>query len=272
MALNIILCMYKDNVFFSKFLCLGVFLLLIFTLNAGNVFAKAAINGYVNDYANIIDDSYEIELNYLLKSMRDSGKVEYAIVTVDALDNEPIESYAISIAQGVLGDKEKDNGLLLLVSLSDREYRFEVGSGAEAYLTDSIVGRIGREFLVPYFREGEYGLGILEASKSVASVVDFDTESVYYVSSDDTQFDSQLVIAEIVLSMIFLFMFFIVPIMLIMYRNKKKKKDKFLDAAIGAIILFGNRGGRGGFSGGGSFGGGGFSGGGFSGGGSSGHF
>ncbi|MBI4709638.1 MAG: TPM domain-containing protein, partial [Nitrospirae bacterium] len=67
--------------------------------------------------------------------------------------------------------KGKDNGLLLLVSLRDKEYRFETGYGLESILPDSLIGSIGREYLVPNFRKGDYSSGIFLAVLAVANKI-----------------------------------------------------------------------------------------------------
>lgn len=233
-------------------------IILLLVLQAVNA---VEIKGFVNDYANIIDDASEKELDSRLQQLYDSGTAQFAIVTLHSLDGKDIESYSLDLAQGVLGDKEKNNGLLLLVALEEREYRFEVGRGLEAVLTDSISGRIGRDYLVPNFRAGDYGTGIVEAAKAVQSVLTGDTASEYYVteqSVDETIY--------LIFYFIFFIMIFVLPI-LAFFLKRKKFKNRYFNAAAGAIILFGNRGGRGGSGGGfGGFGGGSFGGGGSSGG------
>ncbi|MEA3430238.1 MAG: TPM domain-containing protein [Nanoarchaeota archaeon] len=235
----------------NKLFLFGIVMLLILQFAT----AKVSVNGFVNDHANIIDAEDEAELNSILKSLYDADIAEFAVVTIDSLEGVAIESYALDLAQGVLGDKEKNNGLLLLVSLQDREYRFEVGRGLEGDLNDGKVGRIGRTYLIPNFRAGDYGTGIVEASKSVRSVLAKDLESAYYV--EEPEENDMIVWFYIIVWIIII----VLPILAAVLKNKKFK-NKYFNAAAGAIILFGNRGGRGGSGGFGGFGGGGFGGGG----------
>ncbi len=247
---------------------LFIFLISILSIS---VFAEVEIKQYVNDYANIITDKEEAELNSILENLHKSNTLEYAIVTVNDLQGKDIESYSLNLAQAVLGDKEKNNGLLLLVALEEKRYRFEVGRGIEYIFNDAKIGRIGRNYLVPNFQNNEYGKGILEATYAINSIMLGDIDSQYYVSDVQEQdFEKlKLYIWLLFFTIIFLVNFFVIL-------SKKKGKDKYFDAAIGAIILFGGRGrggfgGSGGFGGGfGGFGGGGFGGGGFGGGGASG--
>lgn len=229
---------------------------------ASAVSAQVKIKGFVNDYAGIIDPAQEAQLNSILKGLYDSGAAEYAIVTVNSLEGSDIESYSWNIAEGNLGDKEKNNGLLLLVALEERKYRFEVGRGIEPILNDAKVGRIGRMYLVPYFQQGDYGTGIVEASKAIQSIMIGDVESEYYV---DEGVDDYIVF-EFILSLIIFVFIFLLPIIIAILK-RRKFKNKYFDAAAGAIILFGGRGRSGGIGGGfGGFGGGSFGGGGASGG------
>lgn len=238
----------------------AIIFLIIFIIPFAN--SAVEIKGFVNDYADIIDDNSEQELNNILKQLYDTNTAQYSIVTINSLEGQDIESYSLNLAQGKLGDKEKNNGLLLLVSLEDRKYRFEVGRGLEYILNDAKVGRIGRYYLVPNFQEGDYNKGILEASLAVKSILIGDNESEYYVTGEE--YDEEQIRAAFFSLLIFLIIF---SNLFIFIARRRKFKNKYFDAAAAAIIIFGGRG-RGGFGGSGGFGG--FGGGSFGGGGASG--
>jgi len=232
------------------------------------VFAQdIEIKEFVNDYAGIIDVGTKAQLDTDLKQIYDSGIAQYSIVTIKSLEGKDIFSYSLDLAQGHLGDTEKNNGLLLLVALEEREYRFEVGRGIEYILNDAKAGRIGRTYLVPNFKEGNYSKGILEASLAVKSILLGENYSEYYVS--DEEYDQS---SEWIIFLVIIFFMFIIPAIINYAIWKRKNKDKHFDAAAAAIILFGGRGGHGGFGGGGSGGFGGFGGGGFGGGGAGGRW
>lgn len=241
-----------------------VLFLMISLLVVPAVLSQVEIKDFVNDYAGIIDVNTKTQLDSDLKQIYDSGIAQYSIVTIKSLEGKDIESYSLNLAQSHLGSTEKNNGLLLLVALDDKQYRFEVGRGIEYILNDAKAGRIGRTYLVPNFKEGNYSNGILEASLAVKSVLLGDNSSEYYISEQSN--DSELWINLAVF--LIMILIFILPA-IINHNMRKKHKDKYFNAANGAIILFGGgRGGSGGFSGGGfgGFGGGGFGGGGASGG------
>jgi len=245
----------------NKFFLIFVILLISIPLVLSQ---KVEITGYVNDYANVIPD--ETVLNAILQQIHNSGIAEYSIVTVNSLEGRDIESYSLNLAQGVLGDKEKNNGLLLVVAIEDKKYRFEVGRGLEATLNDAKVGRIGRTYLQDNFRAGDYAKGITEASLAVKSILLGEEDSAYYVSNTP-----QVNMDYNTISNLFWFIFFIIFFILpILFSKNKNKKDRIFNAALGAAFLFGGGGRRGGGGLGGSGGFGGFGGGGFGGGGASG--
>lgn len=225
------------------------------------------IKGFVNDYANVLSPEQEAELEGILNSLYEAKLAEYAVVTINSLEGRDIEGYAYELAEGNLGEEGKNNGLLLLVAVDDRKYRFEVGRGLEPVLPDITAGRIGRQYLVPNFRNEDYGLGVIEASKAVKAIIAEDTNSTYY--NTDRSLGEELERVQT----LFHIGFIIVIILLIAFatwqtgRRKKRGDDSdyFLAAwALGNILS--NKG-KGGFSGGfGGFGGGSFGGGGASGG------
>ncbi len=245
----------------KKLIIFLIFILISITLVLAQ---EVKINGFVNDYVNILNEQEKQELTQIAQSIYNSGKAEYAIVIVNSTQGQDIESYAINIAQGKLGSKEKDNGLLLLVAIQDKKYRFEVGSGLEGTLNDAKVGRIGRDYLVPNFQQGNYGQGIIKASQAVQNALNQTINE--QINTSSKQLITPLVI--IIIFVIIIFSFFIFNII-----KYSKKKNKHFKTAKNALIFFGaTRGfkGKGGFGGSGGFGG--FGGGGFSGGGSSGRW
>ncbi len=228
------------------------FILLIFA-----VYDAYALDAPVTDNAGIIDAEYEAQITDVLRQMYDSGTAQMAVVTVKSLEAKDIQSYALELAQGKLGETEKNNGLLLLVSLEDRSYRFEVGRGLEPILNDAKIGRIGRQYLIDNLRNEAYGKGIFESVLAVQSIVGGDTNSPYYVEDAD---------ASAVFWSVFAFIIFImVALSFLKSKGKKYRHDNhyFLAGMMLGSMMGKGRGGMGGFGGGfGGFGGGGFGGGG----------
>ena len=132
---------------------------LIFFATTNHVFAQD-ITGFVNDNANILGNEKQ-QIEQVSQQLYNADLAQIAIVTINSLEGQAIEDAALKLAEGKLGTKDKDNGLLLLISVEDREYRFEVGRGLEPIFNDAKIGRYGRDYLVPAFQKGEYGTGVL---------------------------------------------------------------------------------------------------------------
>jgi len=125
--------------------------------------------GWVSDYAGLLNSKEVTDLNSVLSSIKTSTGAEIAVVTQNSLfDYGSIEDMGYAYLDGwAVGQKDKDNGLVILIVMDPatgyRGYRFESGYGIEGDLPDGLLGQIGREELVPFFKAGDYGGGILSA-------------------------------------------------------------------------------------------------------------
>ncbi len=119
------------------------------------------LSGRVNDVAGILSSKTHAELELLLKAHEDSTSNQLAVLIIQSLEGESLEEYSVRVAETwKLGQKGKDNGVLLLVSRDDRKVRIEVGRGLEGDLTDLTCGTIIRREVVPHFRDGDYDAGV----------------------------------------------------------------------------------------------------------------
>jgi len=127
---------------------------------------------YVEDYANVINDSDERSLNGVLQELEQKTGAQYIVLTVLSTGGLPIEQFSIELAEKwKLGQKGKDNGMLFVLAKNDRKWRFEVGYGLEGFITDQYCGRVGRDVLVPYLRKGDYSRGIYEANLQIVQKI-----------------------------------------------------------------------------------------------------
>jgi uncharacterized protein len=123
---------------------------------------------YVEDYANVINDSDERSLNGVLQELKQKTGAQYIVLTVLSTGDLPIEQFSIELVEKwKLGQKGKDNGMLFVLAKNDRKWRFEVGYGLEGFVTDQYCGRVGREILVPYLRKEDYSRGIYQANLQI---------------------------------------------------------------------------------------------------------
>jgi len=125
--------------------------------------------GYLSDFAGVIDAQSRAELeNYCTRVQQQTG-AEMALVTIQSLSGEPTEDVANTIyrAWGV-GKKGKDEGILLLLAISDRRDRLEVGYGLEPLLPDGFDGDVLRA-MAPALRQRQYGEALRAAAATIGS-------------------------------------------------------------------------------------------------------
>jgi uncharacterized protein len=129
-------------------------------------------NGWVHDEANILSAGAKAELEAILQAERDSTSNQIAILIINSLEGGSIEEYALSVAEkwGV-GQKGKDNGVLFLIAMQERQMRLEVGSGLEGALTDLMASRINRNEVVPHFRQGNYDAGVIAGTRAIIQTI-----------------------------------------------------------------------------------------------------
>jgi uncharacterized protein len=124
--------------------------------------------GYVSDFAGIISDTAQQDLERKLSAKYASSSNQIAIVTVKSLGGDYIENYAEKLfAEWGVGSKVKDNGILFLIASEDKKVRIEVGYGLESVVTDTLSSQILRRDVLPAFKEGKYETGILAGTDSI---------------------------------------------------------------------------------------------------------
>lgn len=132
----------------------------------------AAAGIYVQDYAQVLSAEDKRRLLSIGQELDNKTTAQLAVVTVKTLDGQPIEDYALSILrEWGIGSKEKNNGALIVVAVQDRRSRIEVGYGLEGLLTDGLTGRIQDQAMIPYFRKGNYAVGIVNGYAVTASLI-----------------------------------------------------------------------------------------------------
>ncbi|MGA1839043.1 MAG: TPM domain-containing protein [bacterium] len=138
--------------------------LFIFNVIFSATFAEQPIPkliGRINDFADMLTSSEEIELERLLEDNERRTSNQIVVVTIETLRGEVLENYSIRLAeQWKIGQKGKDNGVILLIVKQEKKLRIEVGYGLEGVLPDGFCGSIIREKIAPLFNKGSYFLGI----------------------------------------------------------------------------------------------------------------
>lgn len=119
----------------------------------------------VNDFARVIDAPSAQAMDTLIRSLeRASGDV-VVVATVDTIaPSADIREYAVQMFENRgrgIGQRGRDNGLLVLLAVRERQVRVEVGYDLEQFITDGFAGETSRQYMVPEFRRGEFGAGLL---------------------------------------------------------------------------------------------------------------
>lgn len=126
---------------------------------------------YVNDFAHVLNPQTEAELNDLGRQVDQKAKAQLAIVTINSLDGQDIESYAAALfKKWGIGSKGTDRGVLILIAVKDHRYRTEVGYGLEPILPDGKVGGFWRD-VVPLLKQNDYDAAIKQNTQQIASVI-----------------------------------------------------------------------------------------------------
>jgi uncharacterized protein len=127
----------------------------------------------VNDFAGILKPPERDALEQRCKELREKTGAQLAVVTLKSLEGGQIDDFTVKLFQrwGV-GDKDKKNGILLLVAIQDRKARIEVGYGLEPILPDALAGRILNEQLFPAFRQQRYADGLTGAVNRIIEIIE----------------------------------------------------------------------------------------------------
>lgn len=131
----------------------------------------------VNDFANIIDVGYEGRIELYLSRFNDTTSTQITVVTVDDLCGYTAAEFAYEIGESWgVGNKEFDNGVVILIKPKLPDSKGEAfiapGYGLEGAIPDAMAKRIIENEMIPYFKEGKYSVGIVEAVKVIVSLTE----------------------------------------------------------------------------------------------------
>lgn len=131
--------------------------------------SKLKPTGYVNDFAHVVDAASAQRLEAYCANLDRTTGAQMAVVLVDSLQDEPIEDVANRLyRQWGIGQKGKDEGILILLSVKDHRDRAEVGYGLEPFVTDGFAGSVLRG-IRPILRSGNYGGALFAAAQEIGS-------------------------------------------------------------------------------------------------------
>jgi uncharacterized protein len=135
--------------------------------------APPALTGAVNDFANVIDSQSKAAIERLSGSLESATGDVVVVVTVPTLKPfADVREYAVKLFENGgrgIGQKGKDNGILILLAPKERAVWVEVGYGLEQWITDGFAGEVSRGEMRPEFQNGRYGAGLLAGTSRIVS-------------------------------------------------------------------------------------------------------
>ncbi|WP_207816688.1 TPM domain-containing protein [Pseudomonas sp. BNK-6] len=234
-----------------------VLLLWVFAVSAQAELRFPALTGRVVDDAQMIEPSVRAQLTRQLQAHEQATSEQVVVVTLPDLQGASIEEFGYQLGRHWgIGQKDKNNGALLIVARDERKLRIEVGYGLEERLTDAQASVIINQVITPAFKTGQFSKGISDGVSAMLLVLGgtpLDEPATAYDSGGESS-DQEDFVQRHPWLFLFMVLLFILVVM--------------VAQALGFITTTSGRGGGGGGFGGGGFGGG-SGGGGFSGGGGS---
>lgn len=240
-------------------------LLLLLLLACGIAAAEPKfppLSGRVVDGAGLLDPAAMNRLDAQLSAFERASGIQLVIATLPDLQGYEIEEFGYQLGRfWGIGQKDKNNGVLLIVAQAERKVRIEVGYGLEGTLTDALSATIIQSVIVPRFKTGQFEAGIEQGAAAIMAALKGEYQPPPRRDDSSPSRGGLLIFLLMLMAMMFLHSF-------------RGGPGGFGGGGRGIFLPggFGGGGGMGGGMGGGGFGGGGFSGGGgsFGGGGASG--
>jgi uncharacterized protein len=158
---------------FRMILVVTVYLLLFFlspVLAAEPNFPN--YSGFVNDYANVLDQPAKDKLEGLCRNLEQKTGAELAIAIVKTVEPLDSKTYAVKLFEKwKIGKKGKDNGVLVLMAMTERRIEIEVGYGLEGVINDAKAGAILDKYVIPSFKQGDFAAGLSNCSEALAGEI-----------------------------------------------------------------------------------------------------
>lgn len=133
--------------------------------------------GYVNDLAGVVDVTSRNAMEDIASEVRRKSKGEIVVVTLPSLEGRSVEEIAGELTglwnvgyRGAADDPANDTGVLILLSLEEREFSIQVQEGVESFFPNAAIRDLVTSKVVTPFRDGDYGTGLLEAVRGIGQV------------------------------------------------------------------------------------------------------
>jgi uncharacterized protein len=158
---------------------------------AEKVATLPAPTGYINDFANVLSPTTKASLEQLCTQVDRQAHAQIAVVTIKTIDgDQSIEEFAVQLEEKWKVGNKEDRGVLMLLVMTPRKGRIEVGYGLEGILNDAKVGDIGRS-MAPAAREGDYNTAVPLGVRQIAQIIATDAGVTLTVPSEQHYYHRQ---------------------------------------------------------------------------------
>lgn len=181
---------------------------------AAQTFPK--LTGRVADEAHLLSPEQAAALDAKLAALEQQSQRQMVIATIPSLEGYDIEDYGYRLGRAWgIGDKQRNDGLLLIVAPNDRQVSIEVGYGLEGIVSDAVASEIRRNEIVPHFKAGDYAGGIIAATDKLVTQLQLPEDEARKVAANAEQRqrkakEPRFDFGTVVFLVIF-FLFFVLP-------------------------------------------------------------
>jgi uncharacterized protein len=207
-----------------------LFLSLLFVLGVYASPTFPTLTSHVVDGAKLFSSGEAKQLRDLLSAHEQQSSNQIVVVTLASLDGEEIADYGYQLGRHWgIGQKGKDNGVLVIIAPNERKVRIEVGYGLEGSLTDVLAHTIIDHEIVPQFKQKRYFEGTLSGVKAIIAVIKGEYEADENITVDEAWK------GKIFLGLLLLFLFFyqFIP----SHFQRDEKKGKVLHSSLGGLFF-----------------------------------
>jgi uncharacterized protein len=183
----------KQKSVLDKYILIIIFSLVtfqfVFSQNAKTVPPEIKIVNYVTDLSGTLTSQQKISLETKLSDFEKQTSNQVVVYIISSLEGESLEEKSIEIAdKNGIGQKGKNNGVLLFIAMTDRKLRIEVGYGLEGALPDALCNQIIRKEITPQFKQGNYYNGVNAGVDAIFSATkgEYTQDKTYTEKRKDT--------------------------------------------------------------------------------------
>jgi uncharacterized protein len=187
---------------------------------------KLVNNSYVSNPDNILSSETVAAIDSLLISLEDSATAQVAIVALNSIgEYDPFLFAQELFERWKIGQKGKDNGLLILLVKDQRTVHFHTGYGVEGILPDATCKKIQTDHMAPYFKDGNYDQGMLEGVKATAAILSHPDDDTAGTVAGDSEQDLDVMEFAIFVSFLWIVVAFIVFIVKLARKSFRKNEN-----------------------------------------------